>query len=350
MGKSKLNNVRLFLAASLVAAASVSANDLTLKYSQPASCWTEALPVGNGRLGAMIFGGVTNEHLQLNEATLWSGGPRDWNNPGAKEVLPQVRAAIFAGDYAKAGDLCKKMQGPYNESYQPLGDLHLAFFGSENILSNSYERTLDLNRAVATVRYRVGDATFTRETFSSYPDQVVVVRLTCDQPGKINFTATADSPLHHTSEAGGTNTLVLGGKAPSHVDPSYLNSKHPIIYDDGTNAEGMTFDLYVRAFADGGNISCDGKILSVTNANSVTLLLSAGTSFNGPDKSPSREGRDPVAEALRPLKAAREKILRRFARAARCRLSKTFPACRNQSRRFTGRERFDDRRAARPFC
>src|ERR1039457_3559916 len=87
MWKYKLNNVRLFLAASLVAAASVSAKDLTLKYSQPGSRWTEALPVGDGRLGAMIFGSVTNEHLQLNEATLWSGGPRDWNNPGAKEVL-----------------------------------------------------------------------------------------------------------------------------------------------------------------------------------------------------------------------------------------------------------------------
>jgi alpha-L-fucosidase 2 len=295
------------LAASLVAAASVSANDLTLKYSQPASRWTEALPVGNGRLGAMIFGGVTNEHLQLNEATLWSGGPRDWNNPGAKEVLPQVRAAIFAGDYVKAGDLCEKMQGPYNESYQPLGDLRLNFPGAENLSPNSYERTLDLDRAVATVRYKIGDATFTREVFSSYPDQVIVVRLTCDQPGKINFSATADSPLHHISETGGTNMLVLRGKAPSHVDPSYLNSKHPIVYDTGTNAEGMTFDLHVRAIADGGKISCEGKTLSVTNANSVTLLLSAGTSFNGPDKSPSREGRDPAAEALRALKAAEKK-------------------------------------------
>jgi len=305
MWKYKLNNVRLFLAASLVAAASVSANDLTLKYSQPASRWTEALPVGDGRLGAMIFGGVTNEHLQLNEATLWSGGPRDWNNPAAKEVLPQVRAAIFAGDYVRAGDLCKKMQGPYNESYQPLGDLHLAFFGGENIISNSYERNLDLNRAVATVRYRVGDATFTREVFSSYPDQVIVVRLACDKPGKINFSATADSQLHHTTKADGQNTLILQGKAPSHVDPSYLNSKNPILYD--TNGEGMTFDLHVRALADGGNVSCDGKTLSVTNADAVTLLLSAGTSFNGADKSPGHDGVDPAAIAVKHLKAAQKK-------------------------------------------
>jgi alpha-L-fucosidase 2 len=111
-----------------VAAGWLQAGDaLCLRYTRPAERWTEALPVGNGRLGAMVFGGVESEHLQLNEATLWSGGPRDWNNPGAKEILPQVRAAIFAGDYQRAGELCKKMQGPYNESYQPLGDVRLEF-------------------------------------------------------------------------------------------------------------------------------------------------------------------------------------------------------------------------------
>jgi alpha-L-fucosidase 2 len=289
----------------LMLAVPAFADDLSLKYSQPANLWTEALPVGNGRLGAMIFGGVANEHLQLNEATLWSGAPRDWNNPAAKEILPQVRAAIFAGDYVKAGQLCQKMQGPYNESYQPLGDLHLNFPGAENLSSNSYERSLDLDRAVAMVHYKIGDAMFKREIFSSYPDQVVVVRLTCDQPGKINFSATADSLLHHTTKAEGQNTLILQGKAPSHVDPNYWNSKTPIIYD--TNGEGMTFDLHVRALADGGEISCDGKILSVTNANSVTLLLSAGTSFNGADKSPGHDGVDPTAIAVKHLNAAQKK-------------------------------------------
>jgi alpha-L-fucosidase 2 len=292
------------LLAVMVFAGTVSASDLALRYSHPAEHWTEALPVGNGRLGAMVFGGVAEEHLQLNEATLWSGAPRDWNNPGAKEILPQVRAAIFAGDFVKAGELCKKMQGPYNESYQPLGDLKLTFSGTDQTTATGYERSLDLNRAVATVQYREGDATFTREVFSSFPDQVIVVRLTCDKPGRINFSATADSPLHHTVAADGSNTLVLSGKAPSHVDPSYLRSQNPIRYDEGEKPEGMTFDLHVRALADSGTVECDGKTLTVRKANTVTLLLSAGTSFNGPDKSPGREGRDPVAEALRPLKAA----------------------------------------------
>jgi alpha-L-fucosidase 2 len=292
----------LLLTASLLPVAAASAADLTLKYSQPATQWVSALPVGNGRLGAMIFGGVTNEILQLNEATLWSGGPRDWNNPSAKDILPQVRAAIFAGDYAKADELCKKMQGPYNESYQPLGDLLLDFAGAD--APTNYERSLDLDRAVATVRYRVGDANFTREVFSSFPDQVIVMRIQCDQPGRISFTARLNSLLHFKTEAANNDTLVMRGKAPSHVDPNYLGSKQPIRYDDGPQAEGMTFDCRVRAIAENGAVSCDGQTLAVTNADSVTLLISAGTSFNGFDKSPGRGGCDATAIAVKHLQSA----------------------------------------------
>jgi alpha-L-fucosidase 2 len=300
-----------FLAAAVLAAltALVARADvpLLLHYQCPAERWTEALPVGNGRLGAMVFGGISAEHLQLNEATLWSGAKTDWNNPAARDYLPQVRAAIFAGDYVKAGELCRKMQGPYNQSYQPLGDLRLAFSGiDEPAALATYERMLDLDRAVATVRYKDGGATFTREVFSSYPDQVIVVRLTCDQPGKINFTATADSPLRYAVQTEGRDTVVLRGKAPAFVEPSYNRSNDPIRYDDGPNPEGMTFDLHVRVIAEGGSVTTGGSTLTVARANAVTLLLSAGTSFNGPDKSPGREGRDPTAEARRPLEAAQK--------------------------------------------
>ena len=284
------------------AAALSAAEPEQLRYTHAALHWTEALPVGNGRLGAMVFGGVATEHFQLNEATLWSGAPRDWNNPGAREILPQVRAAIFAGDYLKAGELCKKMQGPYNQSYQPLGDLHLDFPGTAG--ATGYERRLDLDRAVATVRYQLDGATFTRETFSSFPDQVIVVRLTCDQPKHITFTASADSLLRYSVQTEGAATLVLRGKAPVHVDPSYLHSENPVRYDDAPNPEGMTFDLHVRVLAEGGRVTGGGSTLTVNQADAVTLLLSAGTSFNGYDKSPGREGRDPTAESLRPLNAA----------------------------------------------
>lgn len=288
-----------------LATAAVAADSLQLKYARPAERWTEALPVGNGRLGAMVFGGLAAEHLQLNEATLWSGAPRDWNNPAAREILPQVRAAIFAGDYVKAGELCKKMQGPYNESYQPLGDLRLAFpLTDEKAALATLERSLDLDRAVATVRYRDDGATFTREIFSSFPDQLIVVRITCDQPGKISFTATADSLLRYAVQTDGQQTLILSGRAPAHVDPSYLHSADPIRYDESANPEGMKFELRVRVVAEGGSVVAGGSTLTVARANAVTLLLSAGTSFNGMGKSPGHAGRDATAEALRPLNAA----------------------------------------------
>ena len=290
-----------------LSAAGTPATDasLLLRYDRPAGTWTEALPVGNGRLGAMVFGGVAEERLQLNESSFWSGAPREWNNPGAPAALPEVRAALFAGDYVEATRLSKKMQGIYNESYQPLGDLHLAFdHGAADATPADYLRTLDLDRAVTTVRYRVGDTTFTREVFSSFPDQVIVVRLTADRPRSISFRATAGSPVRHSAATEKPGTLILRAKAPAHVSPSYLGSKDPIRYDEGENPEGMRAELLVRVLADGGRTSAEGESVTVTGADSVTLLLSAGTSFNGPDRSPGREGRDEHAEALRPLAAA----------------------------------------------
>jgi alpha-L-fucosidase 2 len=278
------------------------AEPLRLQYAHPADRWTEALPIGNGRLGAMVFGGTASELLQLNEASLWSGAPRDWNNPTARDVLPQVRTAIFAGDFQKAGELCKRMQGPYNQSYQPLGDLRLTF-ADDSATPAKYERTLDLDRAVAMVRYTRDGATFTREIFSSFPDQIIVVRLTCDQSGRLSFRAGLDSLLRHTTASAGTDTLVLRGRCPAQVDPSYLRTANPVRYDDGPNPEGMTFEVRVHALVEGGSVTGDNQALVVANANAVTLLISAGTSFNGPDKSPGHEGRDPSAEAMRPLAA-----------------------------------------------
>ena len=136
----------------------------TLWYRKPAQAWTEALPVGNGRLGGMIFGGVARDQIGLNEATLWSGGPREWNNPRAKEILPQVRQALFASDYAAADRLCHDMQGPYNQSYQPLGDLFLDFSDTDGY--QNYSRELDLDRAVAIIHYELNIPSPKGEGFS----------------------------------------------------------------------------------------------------------------------------------------------------------------------------------------
>ncbi len=280
----------------------LQAAENTLHYTEPAKRWTEALPVGNGRLGVMVFGDARAEKLSLNEATFWSGGPKDFNNPAAREVLPKVREAVAAGNYKEAEALCKKMQGPYNQSYLPLGELKISFPGDGVV--TEYTRDLDLDRAVTTVRYRVGDAVFTREVFSSFPDQVIVVRISCDKPGKISFSAALTSQVHFTTEPAGTDTLVLRGKAPAHAEPSYVKKDDPIRYEDGPQGEGMTADVRVKALTTGGTSACDGKNLTINAADSVTLLLSAGTSFNGYDKSPGREGRDATTESIRPLKAA----------------------------------------------
>jgi alpha-L-fucosidase 2 len=287
----------------LVAARPAYPEPLVLRYDKPAIRWTEALPVGNGRLGAMVFGGLASERLQLNEATLWSGRPRAWDNPEARAMLPEVRAAIFAGDYVRATSLAKKMQGPYNESYQPLGDLHFDFAEVAGAPS-AYERDLDLDRAIATVRFSIGDASFRREVFSSFPDQVIVVRLTCDRPGRIGFRLSADSPLRHAVETDGSQTLHLRGRAPSHVDPNYLPSDQPIRYGDGQGADGMTFDTRVRVLAEGGRVTSGGSTLDVAGADAVTLLLSSATSFNGPGKPPGTDESEPAAAALRRLETA----------------------------------------------
>ncbi len=125
-----------------------------LYYRRPAAAWTEALPLGNGRLGAMVFGGVEVERLQLNEDTLWSGGPRDWDNPRAKEVLPTVRELIFRGEYEQADLLTKEMMGPYTQSYLPLADLWLHFYHGD--VAHGYERSLDLATGIAETAYRSG--------------------------------------------------------------------------------------------------------------------------------------------------------------------------------------------------
>src|SRR4051812_28588104 len=166
---------------------STQGEPLRLWYTRPAGEWVEALPIGNGRLGAMIFGGVTTERLQLNEDTLWSGELAEWNNPQARDLLPEVRQLLFAGRYKEAEQLCLKMQGPFTQAYQPLGDLYLRFAAGEPV--TAYQRELDLDRAVATVRYVHDGATFTREVFASAPDQVIALRLSCDRPGQISFTA-----------------------------------------------------------------------------------------------------------------------------------------------------------------
>ena len=202
--------VGLLLATGLVGPS--SASDLSLWYRQPATNWVEALPIGNGRLGAMIFGGAEREHLQLNEDTLWAGRPYDPNNPNARAALPEVRRLIFAGKYAEAQALVgsNMMARPLRQMpYETLGDLWLNFPGADGI--TDYRRELDLDTAVARVTYTRNGVRFTREMFTSPVDQIIVVRLTADKPGQISFTTGMTTPQTATVLVENGDTLVMRG-------------------------------------------------------------------------------------------------------------------------------------------
>ncbi|WP_426448029.1 glycoside hydrolase family 95 protein [Paenibacillus sp. S-38] len=274
---------------------------MKLTYDKPARVWTEALPAGNGRLGAMVFGGVEHELLQLNEDTLWSGAPADHNNPRAREVLPEVRRLALEGRYREADRLCKEMLGPYTQSYLPLGDLSLRFHHGDH--AGEYERYLDVEGSILRTSYRIGAVTYTRELFVSHPDQALVMRLAADRPGALSFTAKLDSPLKHRTLADGED-LVLRGRAPSHVDPNYYRTDEPVQYADGDAGGGMRFEARLRVQADGAELQADGGALHVERATEVILLLTAATSFNGYDKQPDGHGRDESLAAAGWLHAA----------------------------------------------
>ena len=281
-----------------------ASDELLLWYAKPATQWVEALPIGNGRLGAMVFGGIETEHLQLNEDTLWSGGPRDWNNPGARAILPEVRRLIAAGDYRAAEALCRQMQGPYTQSYQPLADLRLQFDAAA--IASEYRRELDLQAATTGVHYRIDDAVFTREILASAPDQVIVVRLACDKPGRLSFEAALDSLHHHTVASLGAAGLRLTGKCPSFVAPKFKQIDPPVVYEE-EGGEGMTFELRIEIAVEGGRVTTTLDRLRVEGADAATLLLATRTSFAGYRRSPGRAGRDPAALVDADLAAARRR-------------------------------------------
>ncbi|OQP47329.1 alpha-L-fucosidase [Niastella yeongjuensis] len=274
---------------------------LQLWYNKPAVAWEAALPLGNGKTGAMVFGGVGTERLQLNDNTLWSGYPEAGNNPNGPTVLPQVRQAVFEGDYEKAAALWKKIQGPYSARYLPMADLWWRL-QSKDTLPASYNRNLDLNNAVATVRYKIGNVQYQRETFISYPAKVLVMRITADKKGSIDGVLDLTSKLHFKVSTSTADYLVLRGKAPKFVANRDYEPQQ-VIYDSA-NGEGMNFEVHVKIKTEGGNVVQAGNQLRVSGANTVTIYLSEATSFNGFNKSPGLEGKDPAVEAKANLQKA----------------------------------------------
>ncbi|MFL5738793.1 MAG: glycosyl hydrolase family 95 catalytic domain-containing protein [Flavisolibacter sp.] len=273
---------------------------LKLWYNSPATFWQEALPLGNAKTGAMVFGGVATEHYQLNDNTLWSGFPDAGNNPNGPTVLPKVREQIFAGNYDSATSLWKKMQGPYSARYLPLADLWLDFPVYDTATTNYY-RDLDLNIATIHVRYNTV-ASFQRESFISHTDRVLVIRISADKKGMVNFHARMDSKLKFKINAVSDNYLVLRGKAPKYV-ANRESEPRQIEYDDW-KGEGMNFEVHLKILAKNGTVRKMKEQLVVSDADEVTIILSEATSFNGFDKSPGFKGKDPSIEAKTNLQKA----------------------------------------------
>lgn len=308
----------LFVMALLASLAAPSAGaDLRLWYRQPATepgekesgwtwqnskAWTRALPVGNGRLGGMVFGGVPVERIQLNESSLWSGWPQDADNPDAAAALPEIRKLLFQGKYAEAQRLtfeklvCKGpgsgsgngAKGPYG-SYETLGDLRIAFDGHDDY--TDYKRDLDLSTAIASVSYRTATGTYRREVFASAPAGCLVVRLTCDRPRSITFTATLSRPECAEVRADGSRGLSMTGVL--------------------SQGRGMRYVARLQAVTQGGSVRAQDDGVRVTGANAVTLLVSAATSYRGTDPVNTTAERIRHAEA-RSIESLREEHVRDF--------------------------------------
>lgn len=242
-------------------------NDFTLWYSLPAEKWVEAMPLGNGRLGAMLYGKPAHEELQLNEETLWAGSPNNNPNPNAKAALPRIRQLIFEGKYEAAQALCDssiQARGAGLNSgmpYQPVGSLWLSFDGHEGF--TDYYRDLDLESAVASVRYKVGEVEFRREVITSLPAQVVAVRLTASKPNQLSFAMQLSSPLTSTVRAQGSDALVLEGMGGDH---------------EGVKG-AVKFYTVAKVVAEGGTSTAGDAVVNVRNATAVTIFISSATNF-----------------------------------------------------------------------
>jgi len=317
---------KFFSIAFLLVAAFVKAQqNLKLWYNKPATVWTEALPVGNGRLGAMIFGGVNEELVQLNEATLWSGGPVTQNvNPQSPQYLPKVRDALFRGEYDSANTLVKRMQGLYSESFMPLGDLVIRQNFEESHPS-AYYRDLNIEDGMSVAKFIIDGTEYKREIFASAPDQVIVVRLSANKTKQLNIVITARSILRSRLDMDSNGALILSGKAPAHVDPSYYNeNKDPVIYGDPDRCRGMRFAVVIKAVSKDGKINTSNDGIQINNASEVILYLSAATSFNGFDKCPDKEGKDEKAIAKNHLNKALTKTYAQLLSAHRTDFHKYF--------------------------
>jgi len=264
-------------------------------YQQPADGWTEALPVGNGSLGAMVFGDVAEERLQLNEDTMWAGSPMDRDKEGNWKYLDKARELSFAGKYLEAERMMhEKFQSErWIRSYQTLGDMRIAFPGHEEG-TESYRRELDLDQAVARVSYRKGETVFSREVFSSAPHGVLVVRLESSSPGGLDCNVSLDRPQQFATRVE-DETLVMSGQVRQGEDPDEPDIEQSPRVGIGLDNEsrrdfsGVHYQARLQPFLEGaeGELDVVENHLEIRGADALTLILAAGTFTPAATRSPS---------------------------------------------------------------
>ena len=234
----------------------------TLWYASPAGQWVEALPVGNGRLGAMVFGGIARERIQFNESTLWAGSPHDYAHPGASDVLDSLRTLLFSGKQKEADALAsaRVMSLPLTQSsYQSFGDVSLTFPGLDTGDVRGYRRSLDLDRATATTRFTIRGVTYTREVFATHPDGVIVMRISADRPANVTMSVGLTS-----THAGVVRRAV---------------NERTLAMDGGVTNGAIRFEARLTVLPEGGRLTAHDTIATITGANAVTLVLAGATNY-----------------------------------------------------------------------
>ncbi|KAJ8478638.1 hypothetical protein OPV22_022365 [Ensete ventricosum] len=272
---------------------------LKVVFTSPAPSWTDAAPLGNGHLGAMVWGGVASETIQLNHDTLWTGVPGDYTNPDAPAVLAKVRSLVDSGDYAAASVAAKGLTDVHTAYYQPLGDIHLEFGDSHTIYS-AYYRDIDLKTATVNVKYTIEDVEYTREHFCSNPHQVLVTKFSAEKAGSLSFTVYLNSQLLHQTSVNGTSQIVMEGSCPGQIN------SNGEIKDEKSSGIKFSAILDLQFGGDGSKAQViDGSKLKVEHADWVILLLAASSSFEGPFTMPSDSKKDPTSAALNTINSIR---------------------------------------------
>ncbi|UZD24402.1 glycoside hydrolase family 95 protein [Algoriphagus halophytocola] len=305
--------------------------ELKVWYNEPALEWTEAIPIGNGYMGAMVFGGVYQERIQMNEGTLYSGDPDfTYKSLNVRKKYPEVMALMEDGEFKQAQDIIQKnWLGRAQECFQPMGDVWIDFPHDGEV--ENYERSLDLSRSVVQVKYMVDGVTYTREYFASYPDHVIVVKVSADAPGMISGKLSLSTPHTPTEKRfEDQDELVLQGKAPGialrrtfeqvinagdqykypeifELDGTVKPGAAQVMYDEDVFGLGMAFDTRVITKNHGGTVTQNDDFVEVKNADEVVFIVSAATSYNGFDKSPVFDGVDEEVKVKGFLNAAKSK-------------------------------------------